>query len=342
MTDPLLALTFAVMAFLIIGLLFWLVQGYMARGRKARKSRSKILMEEALKYLFDCEQQGKICTTRILANALNITAEQSEQVILRLADLGLVRTAEGSVLLNEEGRSYALRIIRIHRLWERYLAEETGIPEQKWHAEAEIQEHRLSIEEANELSRQMGYPRYDPHGDPIPTRSGDLPAEMGRALSEFSKGDIIRVLHIEDEPADIYTEIISKGITLDSRLEILKKTEHTLHVLTNGVAHSFSLNQAANISGVLSGAKTEVEEKYPPLSILKSGEEGEVIRISRFCRGSQRRRLMDLGIVPGTVITMELASVSGDPKAYKIRGAVIALRKEQADLIDIKPLTKAV
>jgi DtxR family Mn-dependent transcriptional regulator len=93
---------------------------------------------------------------------------------------------------------------------------------------------------------------------------------------------------------------------------------------------------------VLSAAKREVEEKYPPLSTLKSGETGKVIRISRFCRGSQRRRLMDLGIVPGTEITMELASASGDPKAYKIRGAVIALRKEQADLIDIKPLKKAV
>jgi DtxR family Mn-dependent transcriptional regulator len=342
MINPLLALTSAVLAFLIIGLLFWPARGYLARGRKARKNRSKILMEDALKYLFDCEQQGKVCTAKMLAKVLNITAVQNEQVVLRLSDLGLVRTEGDIVHLNEEGRAYALRIIRIHRLWERYLAEETGIPEQKWHVEAEIQEHRLTIEEANELSRQMGYPRYDPHGDPIPTRNGDLPTDMGRRLNEFSKGDVIRVLHIEDEPTDIYTEIISKGITLDSQLEILKKSEHTLHVLTNGIAYSLSFNQAANISGVLSGAKREVEEKYPPLSTLKSGEKGEVIRISRFCRGSQRRRLMDLGIVPGTEISMELASASGDPKAYKIRGAVIALRKEQADLIDIKPLKKAV
>jgi Fe2+ transport system protein FeoA len=49
---------------------------------------------------------------------------------------------------------------------------------------------------------------------------------------------------------------------------------------------------------------------------------------------------MDLGIVPGTVVSMVLTSAGGDPKAYNIRGAMIALRADQADFIHIQPLKK--
>ncbi|MCB0153338.1 MAG: ferrous iron transport protein A [Anaerolineae bacterium] len=52
-------------------------------------------------------------------------------------------------------------------------------------------------------------------------------------------------------------------------------------------------------------------------------------------RGAERRRFMDLGILPGTVITAEMISPSGDPTAYRVRGAVIGLRREQANLIQI-------
>jgi DtxR family Mn-dependent transcriptional regulator len=65
------------------------------------------------------------------------------------------------------------------------------------------------------------------------------------------------------------------------------------------------------------------------------GDKGIVLGISKRCRGQQRRRLMDLGIVPGTEIEAEMKSIGGDPVAYKIRGASIALRKTQADEIHL-------
>jgi DtxR family Mn-dependent transcriptional regulator len=58
-----------------------------------------------------------------------------------------------------------------------------------------------------------------------------------------------------------------------------------------------------------------------------------VLRLAPACQGPQRRRLLDLGVVPGTVITAELASASGDPVAYRIRGALIALRRRHAEWI---------
>ena len=71
------------------------------------------------------------------------------------------------------------------------------------------------------------------------------------------------------------------------------------------------------------------------LTALKSGEQGQVVSISPACRGAERRRLMDLGILPGTLVEAEMTSPSGDPTAYRIRGTLIALRREQANLIHI-------
>ncbi|MCH8325192.1 MAG: ferrous iron transport protein A [Bacteroidetes bacterium] len=79
-----------------------------------------------------------------------------------------------------------------------------------------------------------------------------------------------------------------------------------------------------------------MKKDFKTLSSLKIGEEGEVVGISRACRKQQRRRLLDFGIVPGTKIISELQGFSKDPIAYKIRGTLIALRKQQTDYIYIK------
>ena len=72
--------------------------------------------------------------------------------------------------------------------------------------------------------------------------------------------------------------------------------------------------------------------------MLEPGEAAEVLSISPASRGAERRRFFDLGILPGTKIMVEFDSPSGNPAAYKIRGAVIALRESQAELIKVKRL----
>lgn len=74
--------------------------------------------------------------------------------------------------------------------------------------------------------------------------------------------------------------------------------------------------------------------------MLNVGEQGKVIFISKACRGPQRRRLMDLGILPGTVVSAEMKGIGGDPTAFKIRGANIALRRDTAKMIHINKLEK--
>jgi DtxR family Mn-dependent transcriptional regulator len=77
------------------------------------------------------------------------------------------------------------------------------------------------------------------------------------------------------------------------------------------------------------------------LADLGVGASGRVRRISSDCRGAQRRRLLDLGVVPGTDIVAEFPAAGGDPIAYRIRGALIALRRQQAEWIEIESVSAA-
>jgi Fe2+ transport system protein FeoA len=87
--------------------------------------------------------------------------------------------------------------------------------------------------------------------------------------------------------------------------------------------------------------KEIIEKALENLTVLNIGEKAEIVSISKACRKSQRRRLMDLGILPGTIVTAEMIGFGGDPTAYNIRGAKIALRLDTAQQIRIKNIEEA-
>jgi DtxR family Mn-dependent transcriptional regulator len=95
---------------------------------------------------------------------------------------------------------------------------------------------------------------------------------------------------------------------------------------------------ARNVSVRVLPEDETADEHVETLRDLRPGEMGRVVEISPACQGSQRRRLLDLGVVKGTEIRAELASALGDPIAYRIRGALIALRREQAEWIRVERL----
>ena len=69
---------------------------------------------------------------------------------------------------------------------------------------------------------------------------------------------------------------------------------------------------------------------------MHPGEQAAILGLSPLCRGLERNRLLDLGVVPGSTVSVDLVSASGSPVAYRLRGASIALRREQADRVRIR------
>lgn len=70
------------------------------------------------------------------------------------------------------------------------------------------------------------------------------------------------------------------------------------------------------------------------LDLLPLNKQGEILKLN--CNGDIRRRLLDLGIIPGTIIKPVLKSPSGDPRAFEVRGTLLAIRSEDASTVEIK------
>lgn len=316
--------------------LFWPDRGLFARMRTSKLQADREKLEDALKHLYDMEAKGLPCIPEGIAGVLSMSAPESAILLRRLVSMGLLKADGGAFRLTSEGRSYALRIIRVHRLWERYLADETTVSESDWHVEAEKKEHLITAEEAAALERRLGHPAYDPHGDPIPSAAGELPEISWKSLISLKEGDIAGIVHIEDEPPAYYAQLAAQGFYPGLQVRIIEQKSDRITVEANGNEIALAPVLAANLSVVPLPAEELKAGVFRTLSTLKPGERGIVTGISQACRGLQRRRLMDLGVVPGAVIEVAMESVTRDPIAYSVRGATIALRKQQSDMISIE------
>jgi len=338
--DPLNALMIFIAVIIIFLIIIWPEWGLWYRLIKSLKNNKRIMMEDALKEIYESERNEQESTVKSLAGSLAVSSDQITAVLKLLSEMELIMFVERGFRLTESGREYALRVIRIHRLWEQYFAEKTGVPEVAWHNEADKKEHESNEDQMNEINHLLGYPKYDPHGDPIPTETGELPPSEGVALTDYRQSHPAVIIHIEDEPKSIYSEIINSNINIGMTLEKISEESNQITINIEGRTISLSKMAALNITVRDETEREKIEVAPGNLAMLNIGEQGKVIFISKACRGPQRRRLMDLGILPGTVVSAEMKGIGGDPTAFKIRGANIALRRDTAKMIHINKLEK--
>lgn len=300
-------------------------------------------VEDALKHLLDVQWEGRSETSSGLKAALGLSDRQVLRLVERMAGQGLLRVggsggdAGSSLQLSVEGERWAMQVTRAHRLWERYLADEARMPLERIHKEAHRREHRLTTAQVEEMAAAMGFPRSDPHGDPIPDSYGQVPVLQGQPLTRWPVETPGRVVHIEDEPPLAYAQIQAEGIRLNQVLRLVESSPSRM-VLTDGESE-FRLAPvvAANIflqAVELAGRDAGVV----PLWVLKKHQPAEIVELDPACQGFTRRRFLDLGLTPGTQIYPELLNAFGDPRAYRVRGTLIALRKDQADQVWVRPI----
>jgi DtxR family Mn-dependent transcriptional regulator len=309
--------------------LIWPGRGLLARLRLLRR---RMRAEDTLKILLTTELMGVPCHLPSVASGLRLKLSAAAEILSDLERLALVERTPHGCRLTPTGRTRAVQLLRAHRLWERHLADETGYGALDWHRQAEAREHFLSLPEVEELAVRLRHPTHDPHGDPIPTGTGELATQPGMPLSAAAAGVPLRVIHVEDEPESVYAELLAAGLHPGMELCILETAPDHFRVRANGQEGLLRSEAAAN----LTVRPAQEAPGRPPgvrLSDLRPGEQGRVIRIGPGSRPLERRRLRDLGVTPGALILTEFASPAGDPVAYRIRGATVALRKEQADQV---------
>ena len=327
------------LAALLAAAVFFPRFGLLARWRIHKQGSQRQLLEDALKLIFNQQQEGQPADKFRLAVELKLTMPSVQALITRLEAQQLVIPQQGPLTLTVEGQRWALQVIRAHRLWERYLADEARMPLEKIHLAAHQREHRMTTEEVNSLDAALGHPVQDPHGDPIPNAAGVLrEVKTGAPLIELKPGQRGKIVHLEDEPPLAYAQLIAEGLFVGQ--EIIVQENSSTRVVLSGADSQYTLAPliAENVHIQVEAAKEPIPLSAVLLGSLPTRARAEIVRIDERCQGFTRRRFLDLGLTPGTPIYPELENAFKDPRAYRVRGTLIALRKDQALQIWVKPV----
>jgi DtxR family Mn-dependent transcriptional regulator len=324
---------------LLLAVVFIPRVGLLAVYKTYRIAHEREQVEDALKHLLDREQQGRHASSESLAGTLNIQRSDVMRLIENMETLNLLESRGQELHLTTEGERWAMHIVRAHRLWERYLTDEARMPLEQIHGEAHRREHNVTEAQLNELDAALGHPTRDPHGDPIPTREGTLLKAEGTPLTAYQSGGPVRIVHLEDEPALAFEQILAAGLRLGQVIRILDRNSQRILLSDGETEYRLAPAVAANVS-VSPLPESEIARASAiPLAELTHDQRGEIVLLDDAVQGFTRRRFLDLGLTPGTMIYPELKNFFGDPRAYRVRGTLIALRKDQASQIWVKPIS---
>ncbi len=174
--------------------------------RRWRAARAQAL-EDALKHVWALEGAGNgDVAVADLAHSLGRSPRGARRLLVRLVRQGLASVGGDGLAasLTGAGRRRARQLVRSHRLWERYLVDEAGLPWDAVHGEAHRLEHVTPETMADQLSEALGHPATDPHGEPIPAKEGGVARPADRPLSALQPGHQGLVTRVDDEdPADL-------------------------------------------------------------------------------------------------------------------------------------------
>ncbi|ANE42564.1 metal-dependent transcriptional regulator [Deinococcus puniceus] len=163
---------------------------------------------------------GKV-STQALADALGVAPASVTGMLRKLSEQGLVSHAPyQGARLTAEGERVALEVLRHHRLLELFLHRALGVPLDEVHEEAERLEHALSERLEARIAAWLGDPTHDPHGDPIPTLAGEVPARAERRLSQLAVGDGGMVARVPDGDAEQLRALVAAGLTPGVTLQV--------------------------------------------------------------------------------------------------------------------------
>ena len=178
-------------------------------------------VEDYLKAIYSLTEQGEAASTSNIAGVLDIQPASVSGMVKRLAESGYVEHAPyRGVTLTPAGNRAALQVIRRHRILETYLNQRLGYSWDDVHEEAERLEHAASDELIDRMSAALENPTHDPHGAPIPTRTGDIEAGEHSLLSEVDAGSEVEIRAVRDEDSDRLRYMEARGLMPGVRLRI--------------------------------------------------------------------------------------------------------------------------
>ncbi len=180
--------------------------------------------ENYIKAIFHLQRQDGTVTTNELANELKTKPASVTDMMKKLKVKKLLHYQPyQGFRLSSEGNKVALGIIRRHRLWEFFLAEKLKFSWDEVHEVAEDLEHVSNKKLIDKLDEFLGFPRVDPHGDPIPDANGKIEISKKICLTELPFNTPANVSSVSDHSSEILELLEHKKIMIGVKLEVKKK-----------------------------------------------------------------------------------------------------------------------
>jgi len=168
-------------------------------------------------------EDGK-ASTNVIAKEIGTSAASVSDMLKKLQDKKLIKYEKyKGVELSKTGKSKAINILRKHRLWETFLVNNLGFNWGEVHDVAEQLEHIKSAELIDRLDTFLEYPRFDPHGEPIPTKDGNIPKSNTIPLNELQAGTKGKVMGVTLDDKAFLDYLTQLNISIGTSIELLEK-----------------------------------------------------------------------------------------------------------------------
>jgi len=165
--------------------------------------------------------------TNAIAERMKTRAASVTDMLKKLADKKLIDYVKyQGVSLTEEGVTAAVKVVRKHRLWEVFLVEKLQFGWDEVHDIAEELEHINSALLVERLDNFLGYPKRDPHGDPIPDKNGIFEPSVNIHMSEMLIGNNGIIIGVSEYAPSFLRHLERLGLTIGISLEIIEITDY--------------------------------------------------------------------------------------------------------------------
>lgn len=180
--------------------------------------------ENYIKAIYHLKGDQRNVTTNELANELHTRPASVTDMMKKLKNKKLLHYQPyQGFRLSQEGRKVALNIIRRHRLWEYFLAEKLKFDWDEVHDIAEEMEHVSSRKLIDKLDEYLGFPRFDPHGDPIPDSGGKMQSAHQLNILKAPLNKMLEVCQVSNQSAELLDLLRHMRIGIGTRLEIRRR-----------------------------------------------------------------------------------------------------------------------
>ncbi|USQ03737.1 metal-dependent transcriptional regulator [Aquirufa antheringensis] len=194
------------------------------------------------------EATSEDISTNAVAELMQTKAASVTDMLRKLAEKGWVNYQKyQGVRLSVEGEKIALSIVRKHRLWEVFLVDKMGFNWDEVHEIAEQLEHIESDQLINKLDEYLGFPKTDPHGDPIPNKEGILPELAYSHLSDIKATKTCKLMGVAQDSA-VFLQLLTKlNLSLGAKLDIqeINEFDRSIFVSINDAAPIFISHEVA-------------------------------------------------------------------------------------------------